>query len=79
MNMPKVSRWTLLLEGHGEFAAYDSDMRRNMSENKAYLARQIAYCYEGSDIAGADSKEYWLKKPKMVLAVVLAGLQYPLN
>ena len=74
----RTTTWTLYLVGHGEFKTSDIEVQRNMLENKGYLARTIADCYGGA--CGAESyRSHWMAKPKMVLAVVLAGLQYPLN
>lgn len=74
----KVTTWTLELLGHGEFKTTDGDVRRNLKESKRYLASTIVDCY-GGGCGAASTKSYWLAKSKMVLAVVLAGLQYPLN
>jgi hypothetical protein len=65
----RQTTWTVDLSGHGEF---------NMAESKAYLASSIAECY-GGNCGKASTKSYWLAMPKHTLAVVLAGLQYPLN
>lgn len=67
--------WTLDLLGHGEFKTKDIEVERNMKETKNYLAQSITEAYGDSQYP----KTYWLHYPKHLLAVVLAGLQYPLN
>lgn len=71
----RVTIWTLELQGHGEFKAKDVEVQRNMRESKRYLVQTIADMHHVTD----GTKAYWLRMPKMTLAVVLAGLQYPLN
>jgi hypothetical protein len=76
--MGRRNTWTIELVEHGEFMSTDEQVQRNMKESKGYLALTIAECY-GGGCGAASTKSYWFTHPKMTLAVVLAGLQYPLK
>lgn len=77
-SFPRPCIWTIDLPDHGIFSAMDLEVQRNMKGRKRHLAQSIVDCY-GGGCGNASTKSYWLTYPKMTLAVVLAGIQFPLK